>query len=164
MRRSNASVFLILALVTFVVAVLRWFMRGWMQSLHVSDTVGSMLMSLTIVLLIGLVILFAREGRYAEGRYRSAAGWWIALAVWEQVLVIGGILLAGRTGASTYYSEMIAAHRDLPPVQHAISHAIALALLIPIGLLLGWPVYWVMKRGRGRTSTAKPADRIQNSE
>jgi len=155
MRRSNASIFLILALVTFVVAVLRWFMKGWMESRHVSDTVGSMLMSLTIVLLIGLVILFAREGRYAEGRYWNAAAWWIALAVWEQILVIAGILLAGRTGASTYYSEMIAAHRQLPPVQHAISHAVALVALIPIGLLLGWPVYWVSKRGR--RATAKPA-------
>lgn len=149
MRRSNASVFLILALVMFVVAVLRWFMKGWMESLHVSDTTGSMLMSVTIVLLIGLVILFAREGRYPAGRYWSVAGWWIALAVWEQALVIAGILLAGRTGASTYYSEMIEAHRELPPVQHAISHAVALVVLIPIGLLLGWPIYWVAKRGRG---------------
>lgn len=145
--------FSILALVTLVVALLRWFMKGWMESLHVSDTIGSLLMSLTVVLLVGLVILFAREGRFAEGRYWNAAGWWIALAVWEQILVIAGILLAGRTGASTYYSEMIAAHRDLPAVQHAVSHAIALAVLIPIGLLLGWPVYWVTKRGRGSAAS-----------
>lgn len=154
MRRSNASIFLILALAMFVVAVLRWFMKGWMESLHVSDTTGSLLMSVTIVLLIGLVILFAREGRFGEGRYWNAGGWWIALAVWEQVLVISGILLAARTGASTYYSEMIAAHRELPPVRHAISHGVALIFVAGVGLLLGWAVYAVAKRGRASASRA----------
>ncbi len=148
MRKTNGSVTLILALIMFAVAVVRWFMKGWMQSLGVSETVGSLLMSVNIVLLIGLVILFAREGRLAGGRYWSAAGWFIALAVWEQVLVISGILLAARTGVSTYYSEMIAAHKELPPVQHALSHAVALVFVAALGLLLGWLVYWVAKRGR----------------
>jgi hypothetical protein len=148
MRRSNASVFLILALVMLVVAVLRWFMKGWVDSMGASEMVGSLLVSITIVLLVGLVIIFAREGRVPEGRYWQAGGWWIALAVWSQVLVISGILLAARTGASTYYSEMVAQHRDLPPVQHALSHGVALVFLAGVGLLLGWPVYWASKRGR----------------
>jgi len=155
MRKSNASVFLILALVMFVVAVLRWFMKGWIDSRGISETVGSLLASITVVLLVGLVVIFAREGRAPEGRYWNAAGWWIALAVWSQVLVISGILLAARTGASTYYSEMVAQHRDLPPVQHALSHGVALVFLAGIGLLLGWPVYWVTKRGRG--TAVRPA-------
>ena len=153
MRKSNSSVFLILALIMFVVAVVRWFMKGWMDSLGMSEMIGSLLMSITVVLLVGLVIIFAREGRAAEGRYASAAGWWVALAVWSQVLVISGILLAARTGASTYYSEMVGQHRDLPPVQHALSHGVALVALSAVGLLLGWPVYWIAKRGR-RTAAA----------
>ena len=156
MRKSNASVFLILALVMFVVAVLRWFMKGWVDSMGISEMIGSLLVSITIVLLVGLVVIFAREGRALGGRYWNAAGWWIALAVWSQVLVISGILLAARTGASTYYSEMVAQHRDLPPVQHAISHGVALVAIAAVGLLLGWPVYWASKRGRG-TAVGSPA-------
>ena len=153
MRRSNANVFFILAVIMVVVAVLRWFMKGWMDAAGMSEMLGSMLVSLTIVLLIGLVIIFAREGRAPEGRYWNAGGWWIALAVWQQALVIGGILLAARTGASTYYSEMVAAHRELPPVQHALSHAVATVVVTGVGLLLGWAVYAVAKRGR-RTAVA----------
>jgi len=148
MRKSNASVFLILALVMFVVAVLRWFMKGWVDSMGIPEMAGSLLVSISIVALVGLVVIFYREGRAPEGRYWQAAGWWIALAVWSQVLVISGILLAARTGASTFYSEMVAQHRDLPPVQHALSHGVALVFLAAVGLLLGWPVYWAAKRGR----------------
>jgi len=148
MRRSNASVSLILALIMFVVAVLRWFMRGWMDAAGMPELLGSFLASINIVLLIGLVIIFAREGRRAEGRYWNAGGWWVGLAVWEQVLVISGILLAARTGASTYYSEMVGAHRELPPIQHALLHGVALIFVAGVGLLPGWVVYAVAKRGR----------------
>jgi hypothetical protein len=159
-RRSNASVFRILAAIMFVAAVVRWFMKGWMQSLGVSEVVGSLLVSVNIVLVIGLVILFAREGRAPGGRYWNAAGWFIALAVWEQVLVIGGILLAARTGASTYYSEMIATHRELPPVQHALSHGVALIFVAAVGLLLGWAVYAIARRGRPvRVAVVENAER-----
>ena len=154
MRKNNASVFLILAVVMFVVAVLRWFMKGWVDSRGISEMVGSLLSSITIVLLVGLVLIFAREGRAPGGRYWNAGGWWIALAVWSQVLVISGILLAARTGASTYYSEMVAQHRDLPAIQHALSHGVALVFLVVVGLLLGWPVYWASKRGRRSAATA----------
>ena len=146
--KSHSRMFFILALVMFVVAVLRWFMKGWMDSAGASELLGSFLVSINIVLLVGLVILFTREGRAAGGRYWRASGWWTALAVWAQVLVISGILLAARTGASTYYSEMVGKHQELPPVRHAISHAVALVVVVGVGLLLGWMVYWVAKRGR----------------
>jgi hypothetical protein len=145
---GHRRTFLILALIMFVVAVLRWFMKGWMDALGMPELLGSFLASVTIVLIVGLVIVFAREGRAVEGRYSRAAGWWIGLAAWEQILVISGILLAARTGASTYYSEMVGAHRELPPVQHALSHAVAFVFVSAVGLLLGWFVYWVAKRGR----------------
>ena len=146
--KGHAKIFSILALVMVVVAVLRWYMKGWVDARGMSEMTGSLLTSINIVLLIGLVIVFAREGRAADGRYWRAGGWWIALAVWEQLIVIGGILLAARTGASTYYSEMVGAHRELPPVQHATSHAVATVVVAGVGLLLGWPVYWMAKRGR----------------
>ncbi|HEV2378563.1 MAG TPA: hypothetical protein VG206_02060 [Terriglobia bacterium] len=140
--------FFILALIMFGVAVLRWFMKGWMDSLGLPELLGSFLSSITIVALVGLVVFFASEGRSPQPRYWRAGTWWIALAAWSQILVIAGILLAARTGASTYYSEMVAAHRELPPVQHALSHAAAFVFVGGVGLLLGWLVYWVAKRGR----------------
>jgi hypothetical protein len=151
---GRSRTFFILALVMFVLAVLRWFMKGWAASMGLPEIAGSLLTSLTILLLIGLVIIFAREGRASEGRYWRGAGWWVALAAWQQILVIAGILLAARTGASTYYSEMVGAHRELPPVQHAVSHAAALVFVAGVGLLLGWPVYALTKRGRRDVVTA----------
>ena len=130
------------------VGVVRWFMKGWMDSIGAPEMAGSLLSSITIVLLVGLVIFYAREGRSAGGRYLTAAGWWVALTAWSQAIIIAGILLAARTGASTYYSEMVAQHRDLPPVQHALSHGVAFFAVAAVGLLLGWPMYWLGKRKR----------------
>jgi hypothetical protein len=48
---------------------------------------------------------------------------------------------------------MIAAHRELPPVQHALSHGVALIFVAAIGLLLGWAVYAIAKRGRPVVAT-----------
>lgn len=152
--KGHARAVSILALVMLVVAVLRWFMKGWADSAGMPEMLGSLLTSLNIVLLVGLVLVFAREGRAAGGRYWRAGGWWIVLAAWETLLMVCGILLAARTGASTYYSEMVAAHRELPPVQHALSHAVAFVVVAGIGLLLGWPVYAVAKRGRRYTASA----------
>jgi hypothetical protein len=148
MRKSNSAVFLILAMIMLGLAVVRWFMKGWVDSLGLPELVGSLICSITLTLLVGLVIIFAREGRAPAGGYWRAGAWWVALTAWSQILVISGILLAARTGASTYYSEMVVAHRELPPVQHAISHSVAFVFLSAIGLLLGWLVYWVAKKGR----------------
>ncbi|HUI43257.1 MAG TPA: hypothetical protein VL523_14940 [Terriglobia bacterium] len=154
MRRSNSKVFRNLALIMLAVGVVRWFMKGWVDELGIPEMAGSLLVSITIVLLVGLVMIFAREGRAPNARYWQAAGWWVALAAWSQILVISGILLAARTGASTYYSEMVAAHRELPPVRHALSHGAAFIFLAGVGLLLGWPIYWVAKRGRAKATAA----------
>jgi hypothetical protein len=115
--KGQAKTFFVLALIMFAVAAVRWYMKGWAPSLGLSETVASMLTSLTILALIGMIVIFAREGRFANGRYWRAGGWWLALAAWETILIVVGILLAARTGASTYYSEMVMAHRELPPAQ-----------------------------------------------
>jgi hypothetical protein len=146
--RSQSKTFYTLALIMFAVAVLRWFMKGWMDSLGAPELLGSFLSSINIVVLVGMVILFAREGRAADAGYWRAGGWWLALAAWEQILIIPAILLAARTGASTYYSEMVGTHQELPPVRHALSHAVAFFFVGGLGLLLGWLVYWIAKRGR----------------
>jgi hypothetical protein len=146
--KDHSKTFWVFALILVVVAVLRWFMKGWMDSAGMPEMLGSLLSSLNIVILIGLFFLFVPEGRAADGRYWRAGGWWIALAAWETVLIVTGILLAARTGASTYYSEMVATHQDLPPVRHAISHGVAFVFVSGVGLLLGWAIYAIAKRGR----------------
>jgi hypothetical protein len=76
------------------------------------------------VLLVGLVLIFLREGRSIDGSYVRASAWFVVLAVWCEVLVIAGILLTERTGASTYYQgpwEMV--EKMFPtPAAHALGH------------------------------------------
>jgi len=145
---GQSRTFVTLAAVMLVVGVLRYFMKGWAEALGVPEIVGSLIVSLNVVLLVGLAIFFAREGRAPDGRYVRAAGWFVALAAWMSILIVAGILITARTGTPTYYEEMVYAHRTLPPVQHAISHAVALVVVAVVVLLLGWPIYWAAKRGR----------------
>ena len=145
---SKWRTFRILALIMLVVGILRYFMKGWVDALGVPEIVGSLIVSLNIVLLVGLVIFFVSEGRDPDGRYVRGAGWFIALAAWSTILIVAGILITARTGTPTYYEEMVFAHRSLPVFQHAVSHAVAFVFVAAVGLLLGWPVYWVAKRGR----------------
>jgi hypothetical protein len=154
---SQSRTFQILAVVMLVVGVLRYFMKGWVDALGVPEIIGSLIVSLNIVLLVGLFIVFIREGRAPEGRYARAAGWFVALAVWMSILIVIGILITARVGTPTYYEEMVFAYRALPPVQHAVSHAVALVFVAVVGLLLRWLVYWVAKRGRPGVTQAPQA-------
>lgn len=137
-----------LALIALVVAVLRFFMKGWAESLGLSPTVGSLLTSVTIVFLVGLVIVFLREGRAPEGRYLRAVGWFVLFTFWCQALVISGILITASTGIPTYYEEMMGKHLAMPPVRHALSHAGVSVILAVVGSALGGLVYWIAGRGR----------------
>lgn len=151
---KNLRTFSILAAVALLVAVLRYYMKGLLQPMGVSDFAGSFLASVTLVTLVGLVVIFAIEGRAAGGAYWLAAAWFAAFAIWCQGLIIAGILIAARTGTPTYYDEMMGKHMNLPPVQHAISHGIAGVVVALVGMLLGVPIYFVAKRGRPATATA----------
>lgn len=146
--KGQSRTFVTLALIMLVVGVLRFFMKGWADALGVPEIIGSLIVSLNIVLLVGLAIIFAREGRAPDGRYLAAAGWYLALAAWSTILIVTGILITARIGTPTYYEEMVFAHRALPPFQHAVSHAVAFVFVGVVGLLLGWPIYWIAKRGR----------------
>ena len=151
-RDSYIKTVLILAGAAGVVAVLRYFMKGWLDPLGVPTALGSLLASVTLVLLIGLVLLFLKEGRESEGRYFRVAGWFVALAVWCELLVITGILVTERTGASTYYQGPWEAVRErfTTPSAHAIGHAQGFFVRTAIGLLLGAAIYWLAKRRRAR--------------
>lgn len=153
---KNLRTFLILAAVAVVVAVLRYYMKGWVQPLGVTDFAGSFIASITIFTLVGLVIIFANNGRAAGGCYWRAAAWFAAFAFWCQGLIISGILIAAKTGTPTYYDEMMGKHMSLPPLTHALQHGIAAAVVAIIGMILGVPVYFIAKRWRpASTSPAR---------
>lgn len=64
---SNRKIVLTLAGIAAVVAVVRYFLKGWLQPLGVATVVGSLLASITIVLLVGLVLPGMREEPAAVG-------------------------------------------------------------------------------------------------
>jgi magnesium-transporting ATPase (P-type) len=145
---KNFRTFLILAAVALVVAVLRYYMKGWVAPMGVSDFAGSFIASVTIVMLVGLVIIFTNGGRATGGSYLHSAAWFAAFAFWCQGLIIAGILIAAQTGTPTYYDEMMGKHLGLPPVTHAIQHGIAAVVVAIVGMILGAPIYFVAKRSR----------------
>ena len=153
MSRHSRTV-LILGAVATMVAVLRYFMEGWVEPLGVPTAVGSLLASVTIVLAVGLVIIFVREGRIG-GRYVRAAAWFAVLAIWCEILVIGGILVTERTGARTYYEGPWEAVHTMfrTPAAHAIGHTQGFFVRLAVWLLLGAIIYWLTKRRRIKVVT-----------
>src|SRR5262245_55022019 len=85
-----------------VAAILRLFTRNIFEPMGIPTFLGSVVVSVTVVLLIAMGLLFFREGRQPEGRYLRAAGWFVLLAVWCELLVIGGILLSEQLQLRTY--------------------------------------------------------------
>lgn len=150
--KSQGKVFAWLALIALVVAILRFYMKGWAAAAGISPTVGSLLASITVVLFISMVIVFAREGRTPQGTFWRAVGWFVTLAAWSQALVITGILITASTGIPTYYEEMNGKHISMPPLRHALVHAVVIIPLAIVGSALGGAVYWVAKHGRKETS------------
>lgn len=138
-RRHSREV-LILAIVALILAVLRFFMRGWVESAGIPARTGSLFASIDILLLIGLVIIFVREGLAQERRYLRAAAWYVILAAWCTILVIAGILTTAATGASTYYQDTMSKPPPTP-LHHAMMHAIAFIPIVLIGMLLGLILY-----------------------
>lgn len=153
---SNRKIVFTLAGIAAIVAVIRYFLKGLLEPLGVPTVVGSFLASITIVLLVGLVLIFLREGRSSGGRYLRAAAWFSALGVWCEVLVIAGILLTERTGASTYYRgpwEMV--EEMFPtPAAHAIGHTQGFLFRLAANLIIGAIIYALAKRRRGKMVSA----------
>jgi hypothetical protein len=154
--KSHVKTVLILAGIAAVAAVLRYFVRGWVEPLGVPTIVGSLLASVTIVLIVGLVLIFLREGRNPQGRYIKAAAWYSVLALWCESLVIAGILITERTGASTYYQgPWEAVHQAFPTsAAHAIGHTKGFVFRLAVWLILGAIIYAVAKRRRAKLQPA----------
>ncbi len=131
--------------------ILRYFLKSVLNPVGVPVLVGSMLSSMTIVLIIVTILLFAKVGRNADGGYWTAAGWFAGLAIWYQLLVVGGILLTERTGADTYYTgpwESMHA-RFSSPAAHAVSHVFpGMPLMIIMGWVVGAVVFFIARRSR----------------
>ena len=151
---SRSRLFFRAAAIATIVAVIRYFIKGWLAPLGAPAIVGSFLASITIVLIVAMVLFFLREGRRADGRYLVSAAWFAGLVIWCQALIIAGILLTERTGKDTYYSgpwEMV--HERFPtPTAHAIGHAQGMVFMVLIGLVVGAIVYALAKRGRGSSA------------
>ena len=87
-----------------IAAILRLFTRQIFERLGIPTIVGSLLASISIVLVVGMSLIFAREGKKADGRYWRAAGWFFVLALWCELLIIGGILTTESLHLNSYYT------------------------------------------------------------
>jgi hypothetical protein len=150
---SHGRLFLKAAALVLVVAVIRYFIKGWLEPLGVATAVGSFLASITIVLIIKMVLIFLREGRRAGGRYLVAAAWFAGFVVWCQALIIAGILITEKTGKDTYYSGpwQVVQERFPTPAAHAIGHTQGMIFMIVLGMVLGAVIYLLSKRSRPST-------------
>ena len=95
---------LTLGAIAFAAAVVRFFLKGLLEPVGVPVFVGSFLASITIVLLVGVGLIFRREGHDPNGRFFRGAGWAVLLSLWCQILIIGGILSTEWLHADTYFS------------------------------------------------------------
>src|SRR5262245_19216299 len=114
-----------------VAAVLRLFTRNIFEPMGVSTFVGSLLVSVTVVLLIGMGLIFFRVGLQSEGRFVRAAGWFVLLALWCELLVI-------RRSSSN----------RTPSPAYAIGHAKGFWFRTPFLVGVGGIIYSVAKRKR----------------
>ena len=147
---SHAKVALALAILAVPLAVLRYVLKDLLGPLGVPVWLGSLLASLWVLLGVGVLFMFGREGRAAGGRYRRAALPFVLLAAWCELLVIGGILLTGARDADTYYCGPFAAVRDHFPTasEHAMGHVQGFLPRAVIWLVLGAIVYALARRAR----------------
>src|SRR5262249_18063188 len=110
---------------------------------------GSLLVSVTVVL-IGMGIIFFRVGLQSEGRFVRAAGWFVLLAVWCELLVIGGILLTERLHLHSFFTGPFQSvqRKFSTATAHAIGHAEGFWFRTPFLVGIGGIIYSVAKRKR----------------
>lgn len=159
---SNRRIVFTLAVIAAIVAVIRYFLKGLLAPLGVPTVVGSLLASITIVLLVGLLLIFVREGRSKTGSYLKAAVWFAVLAVWCELLVIAGILITERHAATTYYQGPWRVVEEMysSPGEHAIRHTQGFFVRLAVYLILGGIVFALTKRGRTKTEGVNEKDRL----
>ncbi len=144
------------AVIALVVAVVRFFLKMILDPIGVPVFVGSLLASITIVLLIAAIVMFRQAGRDPAARYFPTAAWYFLLSAWCQILIIGGILLTERTHANTYYAgpwEMVK-ERFPTAAAHAIGHAEGFWVLTAVLLIVGAITYAISRRERRRVAAA----------
>jgi hypothetical protein len=143
---------LVFAALALPVAVLRYFLAGWLAPLGVPAWIGSLLASLWVLLGVALVVLFGRQGRARDGRWLRAALPFVALAAWCELLVIGGILASDARGAQTYYCGPFEAVRATFPTapEHAVGHLGGFVPRAAIWLVLGAIVFAIARRAHCR--------------
>ena len=131
-------------------AIGRLFTRSVFEPIGLPTFLGSVLVSVSVVLLIGLGVLFYREGRNPNGRYLNAAGRFAILAAWCELLVIGGILMSEHLHLHSYYTGPFeTVERMFPkPAAHAIGHAQGFWIRTPFLLIVGAIVYTASRRKR----------------
>lgn len=141
---------LTLGAVAAVAAIGRLFTRSLFEPLGVPTFLGSVLVSVSVVLLFGLGLLFYREGRDPKGRYLKAAARFVTLAVWCELLIIGGILLTDHLHLRSYYTGPFEAVEHMFPnaTAHAMGHAKGFWVPAPLLLAVGAIIYLVSKRKR----------------
>ena len=148
--RIAAPTVTIIGLAALPVAIARYVMKGWVEPHGIPPAVGSLLSSLTVLLLAGMVLIFSQEARSPDGRYLVAARWFTLLAAWFEAVIIVCILLAGRFGADTYYQgpwESVR-HAFPTPERHALAHVAGFLPKLLLGLALGAVVYGIERRRR----------------
>lgn len=152
---SSRRIAFTLAGIAAIVAVVRYFLKGLLAPIGVPTFIGSFLASITIVALVGLVLIFLREGRASDGSYVRGGLWFVALAVWCEALVISGILLTERTGANTYYQGPWAMVEEMfpTPAAHAIGHSQGFFVRLAINLIIGAIIYALAKRRRQKSGS-----------
>lgn len=137
-----------LSLIALAIAILRLFLREGLDPLGVPAIVGSLLSSLWILLAVALIYLFGRAGKHRKERYWKVVPWFALLALWCELLVIGGILAGEALEISSYFDGPFAAVKEnFPtPSEHALGHIQGFFPRLVIWLLLGALVFAVARR------------------
>ncbi len=139
---------IVLGTVAIPIAMLRFFMQGWLEPHGIAPGVGSHFASLWVLLLIALFLLFGGAGRRMEIGYWNAARWFFALAAWCEILVILGILMSDKLGRETYFQgPWESVKHNFPTArEHAIGHVQGFWFRLVFELILGFLVFKVARR------------------
>jgi len=141
---------LFFGLIAVIVAFVRFFLKGILDCIGIPTIAGSMLASITVVLLIGTIVIFRNAGKDPNGKFLYAAGWLFILSAWGQILIISGILLTEWTNANTYFSGPWEAVKERFPTgrAHAIAHTEGFWILTAILMIVGSVTYSIARRNR----------------